>query len=212
MSSRVGPPATSVTIQNWLDLPTISHPQYVNDDGYELAEPALGENSMAVPTSAGGGMDVDGEHTEDQKPIAAQDAQTDLEMLDGVPLLNLVDRCVQPSTASRRCSSSVSSSSSPFGKVGNAICSDSCPTFSPIHLSIRIISLARDHFPVRPSSTRRQNSLSLPCHIESIMDHGKAARQLLRIVQADPARSPQQTMASPTRLFDRRCAPNVLPS
>lgn len=87
MSSRI---ATGL---NWLDLPTLDHPQYVTEEGYELAEAPI-EQEEVIEEEAVEAEDVVMEGEE--KPGVAEPEPGDIEEDIGSaePLLSIADRCV----------------------------------------------------------------------------------------------------------------------
>jgi hypothetical protein len=88
MSSRT---ATSL---NWLELAILDHPQYVNDEGYELAEPPIEEEEV-LENAAEEIEDIvmEGEGEPDMD-FEAEIAGVEEDMDAGEPLLSIADRYV----------------------------------------------------------------------------------------------------------------------
>lgn len=89
MTSRAAPRAAA-PIPNWVDLPTLAHPQHVNEDGYEFEGPGLQEGAV--------NMNVEEEQEEivedqgEEVIVEEEPEVVDVDMEPSEPLLGIADR------------------------------------------------------------------------------------------------------------------------
>jgi hypothetical protein len=87
MALRAAPALAALPL-SWVDLPTLPHPQYVNDEGYEVAAlPNGDETAVQAEGHELEGTDMIGEVDESVDPI---DEQMDVDV-DAEPSERLLD-------------------------------------------------------------------------------------------------------------------------